>query len=65
MVHKAVNWALRNIGKKNPRLTPHALACAHDILDLFPDNKIARWVAHNALWELNSPKIKALIATRR
>lgn len=65
MVHKAVNWALRNIGKKNPRLTPHALACARDILDLFPDNKTARWVANNALWELNSPKIKALIATRK
>ena len=65
MVHKAVNWALRNIGKKNPRLTPHALACAKDILDLYEDNKTARWVANNALWELNLPKIKALIASRR
>lgn len=53
MVHKAVNWALRNIGKKNPRLTPHAIACAHDILDLYADNRAAAWVAHNALWELN------------
>ena len=34
MVYKAVNWALRNIGKKNPRLTPKAVACAHEILDL-------------------------------
>ena len=65
MVHKAVNWALRNIGKKNPRLTPFALACVDDILDLYEDNKAARWVAHNARWELNSPKIKALISTRR
>ncbi len=65
MVHKAVNWALRNIGKKNPRLTPHAIACAKDILDLYSDNRVARWVANNALWELNSPKIKALIATRK
>ena len=65
MVHKAVNWALRNIGKKNPRLTPHALACADDILDLYPDNKTARWVANNARWELNSPKIKAMVAARR
>ncbi len=64
MVHKAVNWALRNIGKKNPRLTPYALSCANDILDLFEDNKTAHWVARNALWELNSPKIKALIASR-
>lgn len=65
MVFKAVNWALRNIGKKNPRLTPHALACANEILDLYPDNRNAVWVAKNALWELNSPKIKKMIAGRK
>ena len=65
MVHKAVNWALRTIGKKNPRLTPYAIACAKDILDLYEDNKTAHWVAHHALWELNLPKIKAMIATRK
>ena len=65
MVHKAVNWALRNIGKKNPRLTPRAIACANDILDLYEENKTARWVANNTLWELNLPKIKALIARRK
>ena len=64
MVFKAVNWALRNIGKKNPRLTLHALACANEILDLYPDNRNAVWVAKNALWELNSPKIKKMIAGR-
>ena len=64
MVHKAVNWALRNIGKKNPRLTPHAINCANDILDLYEENKTARWVARNALWELQSPKIQRLLATR-
>ncbi len=65
MVHKAVNWALRNIGKKNPRLTPHAIDCANDILDLYENNKTARWVATNALWELRSPKIQHLLATRK
>lgn len=65
MVFKAVNWALRNIGKKNPRLTPKAVACAHEILDLYADNKSARWVANNALWELNSPKTKAMVAKRK
>lgn len=65
MVHKAVNWALRNIGKKNPRLTPKALACAAEILDLYEDNKAARWVASNAVWELKSPKIKAMVAKRK
>ncbi len=65
MVHKAVNWALRNIGKKNPRLTPMAIKCSYEILDLYPDNRCAVWVAKNALWELNSPKIKAMIAKRK
>lgn len=64
MVYKAVNWALRNIGKKNPRLTPKAVACAKEILDLYEDNKSARWVANNALWELNSSKTKAMVAKR-
>ncbi len=65
MVYKAVNWALRNIGKKNQCLTPHALACAYDILDLYADNRTARWVADNALWELHTPKVKAMLALRK
>ena len=65
MVHKVVNWALRNIGKKNPRLTPHALTCAQEILDLYADNRHAVWVAKNALWELNSPQIRQLITRRK
>lgn len=65
MVHKAVNWALRNIGKKNPRLTPYALQCAREILDLYPDNRSAVWVAKNALWELSLPKTKKMIAARK
>ena len=65
MVFKAVNWALRNIGKKNPRLTPHALRCANEILDLYPDNRNAVWVAKNALWELNTPQVKKMIAGRK
>lgn len=65
MVYKAVNWALRSIGKKNPRLTPKALSCAQEILYLYEDNKTARWVAQNAIWELNHPKTKAMIARRK
>ena len=65
MVHKAVNWALRNIGKKNPRLTPHALRCAREILDLYADNRHAVWVAKNAIWELNTPQVKKMIAGRK
>lgn len=65
MVFKAVNWALRNIGKKNPRLTPKAVGCANEILDLYATNKSARWVATNALWELNLPKTKAMVSKRK
>lgn len=65
MVYKAVNWALRNIGKKNPRLTPHALQCAAEILDLYAGNRTASWVAKNAQWELNSPAVKQMIARRK
>ena len=65
MVFKAVNWTLRSIGKKNPQLTPHAVACAYEILDLYDENKTAQWVAKNALWELHSPKITAMIARRK
>jgi len=65
MVHKAVNWALRNIGKKNPRLTPYALQCAQEILYLYAQNRVANWVAKNALWELNSPLTKKQIARRK
>ena len=64
MVYKAVNWALRNIGKKNPQLTPYALQCANEILDLFPTNRQAVWVAKNALWELNSPQVKRMLKNR-
>ncbi len=65
MVHKAVNWALRNIGKKNPFLTPHAIKCAQEILDLYADNRTAIWVAKNTLWELNTPKVKEMIKRRK
>lgn len=42
-----------------------ALACAAEILDLYEDNKAARWVASNAVWELKSPQIKAMVAKRK
>jgi len=50
-VKKAVNWALRQIGKRNPRLRRAAIAEAKRILKL--DTKSARWIARDALRELN------------
>jgi 3-methyladenine DNA glycosylase AlkD len=48
-VRKAVNWALRNIGKRNARLLPAAIACAQRIRA--QDSKAARWIAADALRE--------------
>ena len=50
-VKKAVNWALRQIGKRNPRLCRAAIAEAKRILAL--DTKAARWIARDALRELS------------
>lgn len=49
-VKKAVNWALRQIGKSNPRLRRAAIAEAKRIAKL--DSRAARWIAADALREL-------------
>jgi 3-methyladenine DNA glycosylase AlkD len=49
-VKKAVNWALRQIGKRNPRLRSAAIAEAKRIKRL--DSRAARWIAADALREL-------------
>lgn len=51
-VKKAVNWALRQIGKRNKVLHQHALKTAYKILKT--DNKTARWVANDAIRELRN-----------
>jgi len=49
-VRKGVNWALRNIGKRNPALGIAAIACAERIRA--QNTKAARWIAADALREL-------------
>jgi 3-methyladenine DNA glycosylase AlkD len=49
-VRKAVNWALRQIGKRNPALRAKAIAAAEEIRA--QDSAPARWIAANALREL-------------
>jgi 3-methyladenine DNA glycosylase AlkD len=51
-VKKAVNWALRQIGKRNGHLRALALECAYEIQHM--DSKTARWVARDALRELQA-----------
>ena len=55
-VKKAVNWALRQIGKRNGHLRALALKCTYEIHDM--DSKTARWMARDALKELQSKEIK-------
>lgn len=51
-VKKAVNWALRQIGKRNPSLKKHAIRTAAEIRNM--NIPSARWIASDALRELKS-----------
>jgi 3-methyladenine DNA glycosylase AlkD len=56
-VRKAVNWALRNIGKRNLRLNKAAIRSAGRIRQL--GSPTARWIAADALRELKSEAVQA------
>ncbi len=56
-VRKAVNWALRNIGKRNLRLNREAIRAAERIRQ--QGTSSARWIAADALRELKSPAVQA------
>jgi 3-methyladenine DNA glycosylase AlkD len=49
-VKKAINWALRGIGKRNDRLLARAIDVAREIEAM--DSRSARWIAKDALREL-------------
>jgi 3-methyladenine DNA glycosylase AlkD len=55
-VKKAVNWALRNIGKRNHNLNKIAIKFANDIQKL--NTKTARWIATDAIRELKSEAVQ-------
>jgi 3-methyladenine DNA glycosylase AlkD len=55
-VRKAVNWALRQIGKRNLALNRRAIAAAKQIRAL--DSRAARWIAADALRELQSGAVQ-------
>lgn len=55
-VKKAVNWALRQIGKRNRQLNQAVIETAREIYRL--DSKSARWIAADALRELRSPAVQ-------
>jgi len=54
-VRKAVNWALRQIGKRSTMLHREALAVAQKMM--LSENKTARWIGTDAGKELQNEKI--------
>ena len=56
-VRKAVNWALRCIGKRNQALNKAAIDTVRRVRAL--DTRAARWIAADALRELESPAVRA------
>lgn len=56
-VKKAVNWALRHIGKRNLYLNKAAIDTAKAIQQL--DSKAAKWIASDAIRELESEAVQA------
>lgn len=62
-VKKAVNWALRQIGKRSAPLNRRAIETARDIQRI--DSRAARWIAADALRELSSDAVRERLALRR
>jgi 3-methyladenine DNA glycosylase AlkD len=55
-VRKAVNWALRNIGKRNVKLNAAAIATGERLRKR--ESRAARWIAADALRELRSDAVQ-------
>jgi 3-methyladenine DNA glycosylase AlkD len=61
-VKKAVNWALRNIGKRNLNLNMVAIELATELQQV--DSKSARWIGSDALKELESESVQRKLAKK-
>jgi 3-methyladenine DNA glycosylase AlkD len=62
-VRKAVNWALRQIGKRNLRLHAEAVAAGERIRAR--GTRSARWIAADALRELRKEKVLARLRSKK
>ncbi len=61
-VKKAVNWAVRQIGKRNSTLNKLAIELSKEILTL--ESKSAKWIANDALKELTSDSVQKRLNKR-
>ena len=55
-VKKAVNWALRQIGKRNIELNKKAILIAGEIQKM--DSRSAKWIASDAIRELTGESVQ-------
>lgn len=62
-VKKSVNWALRQIGKRNPQLNKKAIQTAKEIQRL--NSPSSRWIAADALRELKSEAVHRRLRKRK
>ena len=62
-VRKAVNWALRQIGKRNEVLRLEAIKTAENLLK--QGSRSARWIATDALRELKNEKVIERVRAKR
>lgn len=62
-VKKAVNWALRQIGKRNFNLNKKAIETAKEIRKMDP--KSAKWIASDALRELTSEAVQRRLKSKK
>jgi 3-methyladenine DNA glycosylase AlkD len=62
-VKKAVNWALRQIGKRSMRLNIKAIELAEEVRLI--NSHSARWIATDALRELRSPAVQSRLSGKK
>ena len=53
-VKKAINWAIRQIGKNRPKLKNEMIELSETIMNKYPSSKSAKWIANGAIRELRS-----------
>lgn len=62
-VRKAINWALRQVGKRNLTLNGKAIETARDIQKM--DSRSAKWIASDAIRELTSEAVQKRLRSKR
>jgi 3-methyladenine DNA glycosylase AlkD len=62
-VKKAVNWSLRQIGKRNLRLNRAAISTALKIQKM--ESGASKWIASDALRELKNPEVLKRLSKRK